>query len=106
VATLLGAATRMNSGWGQSHHMRWLALGNSLSRDGFCLDWQLQDPRSLPPAQGRQEHNLTAWKFQCVVKNCRVLLINLAKNCRPVLDQPSAPKQKTSSHVLDIRGNG
>jgi len=38
--------------------------------------------------------------------NCRVLLINLAKNCRPVLDQPSAPKQKTSSHVLDIRGKG
>jgi len=22
------------------------------SRGGFCLDWQLQDPRSLPPAQG------------------------------------------------------
>jgi hypothetical protein len=60
----------------------------------------------LTVAQGRQKHNLAVRKFQRVVMNERVILINLTKDCRPMLDHFSAPKQEASSHALNIVGKG
>jgi hypothetical protein len=38
--------------------------------------------------------------------NVRIIPINLTKDCGPVLDHFSAPKQEASSHALDIFGKG
>jgi hypothetical protein len=79
-------------------------LGISLSR-GRWLRRQLKHCCRLTLAQTRQQHGAPIRKFESIVMRGKLVLVDLSKDCRPVVDCLRLPPEQTSRQARNFAGD-
>jgi hypothetical protein len=80
-------------------------LGFGLN-DSLWLRWQLKNRGLLTLTQACQEHDLTVWKFQCIVMSDDPVFVDLPKDRYLMLDCTVVPRPQSNWQALNLVSKG